>query len=560
MIEIWLHRISQESDELVPATIQITAERTVFGRDGDVRIDSVEDPGRISRQHAIVDVENRTRMFVRDISMNGIVINDRSVPRNIRVELFHEDLITFSPFTSELTYRVEVKGNRASQDETKVTSRFSSKVMQVHPRGGFSVTTLESVIKNETKEGVPMEDRLASLTTYLYQRNITEENANETVRQKEIDRARIMYQYINMTYDLSGDVFKHGLGAQALHDTVTQVCMDVEAILLSGPMLVTTTGPAYILGDLHGSFRDLKKILSTTMPFHDLEFSPAKLIFLGDYVDRGPHGLEVILTLFCLKIMFPEKVILLRGNHEDSDINGDMEQYGDASFRSQMMVLLGQERGTAAWNTINRVFTHLPLACIINKSIFACHGGVPRVNSTQKSESRYRELRDTSFPHFNKILPVESDPQRRCRLREIARDLLWSDPCEDETKLGTDGFGPSLRSPDSNVTVEFGATALEEFLADVKCDILIRAHQQKKEGLRLAKGNRVLTVFSSSGYCYSGNSAGVAFVDEMQTVQLLTFVFEQSACVPRKSPPRVTESKEMGGKIPKRKEGVRKSS
>ena len=41
------------------------------------------------------------------------------------------------------------------------------------------------------------------------------------------------------------------------------------------------------------------------------------MVFLGDYVDRGFYGTEVLYTIMMLKIANPEKVILLRGNHED---------------------------------------------------------------------------------------------------------------------------------------------------------------------------------------------------------------------------------------------------
>ena len=52
-----------------------------------------------------------------------------------------------------------------------------------------------------------------------------------------------------------------------------------------------------------------------------------KLLFMGDYVDRGPYGPEVVLFLLTLKVRYPTQVILLRGNHESREMTQQFNFY-----------------------------------------------------------------------------------------------------------------------------------------------------------------------------------------------------------------------------------------
>ncbi len=91
------------------------------------------------------------------------------------------------------------------------------------------------------------------------------------------------------------------------------------------PNVLFIQEPVIIIGDIHGQFYDLLKILSLCP---SMETEPKEhLLFLGDYVDRGPMGVEVILLLMAIKIKYPKKVIMLRGNHETIQMTQTMNFY-----------------------------------------------------------------------------------------------------------------------------------------------------------------------------------------------------------------------------------------
>ena len=69
----------------------------------------------------------------------------------------------------------------------------------------------------------------------------------------------------------------------------------------------------FVIGDIHGCYEKLKKMLSR------LDWRPGRgdlLLFLGDYIDRGPDSYEVVETILDLQSQAPEEVIALMGNHE----------------------------------------------------------------------------------------------------------------------------------------------------------------------------------------------------------------------------------------------------
>jgi protein phosphatase len=222
------------------------------------------------------------------------------------------------------------------------------------------------------------------------------------------------------------------------------------------PSVLDIDGEVTIIGDLHGNILDLLRILATNPPESN------KLLFLGDYVDRGSFSIEVITLLFSLVLSFPQHIYLLRGNHEFSMMN---TLYG---FSDEIQNVY---KSASLYYFFQKAFSFLPLAAIVNQNILCLHGGI-----------------GPSFQTVNQIRQLKR-PIQDCA--GVVSDVVWSDPdsCLQEFADSPRGIG-----------VVFGQQAAQSFLSKNNLRMIIRGHECVTNGYETMFNSQLMTVFSSSNY------------------------------------------------------------
>jgi len=249
-------------------------------------------------------------------------------------------------------------------------------------------------------------------------------------------------------------------------------------IIKEQKMLIELEAPLHVCGDIHGQYYDLLRIFE-----HCGYPDEYNYLFLGDYVDRGKQSLETIALLLAYKIKYPEKVTLLRGNHESSVTNRIYGFYDECKRRYNVRI----------WKSFTELFNYLPVAAIIDDKILCMHGGLsPELKNIQNiSEiSRPTDIPDTG----------------------LLCDLLWSDPDKDVLEYDEN---------DRGVSVIFGEKIVQEFNKKNDLDLIIRAHQVVDDGYEFFAQRQLITIFSAPNYCGEfDNSAGIMIIDESLTCSL----------------------------------------
>jgi serine/threonine-protein phosphatase 2A catalytic subunit len=273
---------------------------------------------------------------------------------------------------------------------------------------------------------------------------------------------------------------------------VEMLCEKAREVLLQESHVVPVQAPVIICGDIHAQFHDLMEIFRIGGPIPDVNY-----LFMGDYVDRGYYSVETVTLLICYKVRYPERIHLLRGNHESRQIT---QVYG---FYDECLRKYGNAN---VWKIFTDLFDYLPLSALVENELLSVHGGLsPSIDTID----HIRQLPREEVPHEGPMC-----------------DMMWSDP-DDRS-----GWGISPRG----AGYTFGQDISEQFNHNNGLKLITRAHQLTMEGYTWCHDKNVVTIFSAPNYCYRcGNQGAILLLDEH-----LKYQYIQYDAAPRRAEPHVT--------------------
>lgn len=264
--------------------------------------------------------------------------------------------------------------------------------------------------------------------------------------------------------------------------------------------LVDVRSPVTICGDIHGQYYDLMKLFDVGGSLNDNCY-----LFLGDYVDRGCFGIECLLYLYTLKLCYPTKFVLLRGNHECRHLT---EYF---TFKRECLHKYSQ----VVYEACIQSFQALPLTAVVDGRFFCVHGGIsPELVSLDD----IHKLNRFGEPGSSGLL---------C-------DLLWADPIsnfgneQEPSAIGRIPPGtPFLSNQTRGCSYFFTYDAACAFLDRTGLLGIIRGHEAQDAGYTMYKKTpqkkfpSVITIFSAPNYLdvYHNRGAVLKYANKNITIR-----------------------------------------
>jgi protein phosphatase len=234
------------------------------------------------------------------------------------------------------------------------------------------------------------------------------------------------------------------------------------------------------VGDTHGDLEASQKIIRDYLPARrslgEGGKEGNKIVFLGDYVDRGPFSKENLDFLLEQREKYPDQIFLLQGNHEGHRIL----KFSPAEF--------WQSLSKTEYNTFSTAVEKLLLA-VVTKDVIALHGALPDLKN---------------LGEINKIKLGDENWFRIC----------WGDFIDEPGgDLGIDIF---------TGRPQFGRDYFLKLMERFKKKVLVRSHQPDTPLFMF--DDRCLTIFTSSAYTRERTIAIADLSKEIKTAKDLEIV------------------------------------
>ncbi|KAF8811200.1 Metallo-dependent phosphatase [Phlegmacium glaucopus] len=262
--------------------------------------------------------------------------------------------------------------------------------------------------------------------------------------------------------------------------------------------MVTVKSPVTICGDIHGQYYDLMKLFEVGGSMEESAY-----LFLGDYVDRGDFGIECLLYLYARKIWSPNRLIMLRGNHECRHLT---EYF---TFKRECL----HKYSETIYEACIRSFCSLPVAALVDGRFFCVHGGISPELMTLNDLTTLNRFQE---PGSHGLL---------C-------DLLWADPItnfghENETGQGVPAGTQFLNNATRGCSFFYTFDAVTKFLERNSLLTVIRGHEAQDAGYTMYRKTpkrnfpSVITIFSAPNYLdvYHNRGAVLKYANKNITIR-----------------------------------------
>ncbi len=398
---------------------------------------------------------------------------------NQTIDQFEADL---SPEEFNQLENIEGQAQKARKDFKE--SVYTPPFVIIREKPSIQKTFAETASKAENTKGMPKEeyDQRAIEAREIMEKGV--EAAKKEIFEKAGERSpEEVRQLLGKVREILRKEKEQGAGKLA--DNISAIengPNGKECFVDNGVAYLPREGDAVFIGDTHGDADATISIIEQSRFVENMEAGDKdrKLVFLGDYADRGSEQLKNLEIIMNLKVKYPDNVVLLRGNHEEE---GSGITYG-------LLKELGgkhKQEGLELFEQYNEIFQELPGILVTASGVAAVHGGIP-----SRDISSLRELQDP----------------------DIQKEMRWNDPTDQTDDRGKPG---NRSNPNSK---KFGKGAFNKFLEATGSKMMIRSHEAIQSGAETAFDNKLMTVFSNGSEKSKATGYGSVETAQVATVSL----------------------------------------